>query len=187
MEAQRIPVEEPHLRLVGSSLFAEMDEWDFPSSKLPEYRRVMRALRRVDRQLHGQTKFWTISRYALADRLYIAAPRGVVRPRELPPGWGLLEASRQAMREADPNADLWGRSLLEVRVRSAKFPGRARHRQWLLRNIALAASRSVCDRHGVIRSREDVGCSSERAQRSNERPPSARSNVEPGLSHQSNG
>jgi hypothetical protein len=150
LEEKRIKVEEPHLRRAGSALFAEMEEWDFAASRLPAYREVIRRLRRLDRMLHGETKFCMAARYALADRLYIAAPRGLIHRRELPLGWGLLECPASALRSDDPNADLFGRSLLEVTVRSPIHSPREEYRQRLLRNIAVAASSAASGALGVL-------------------------------------
>jgi hypothetical protein len=150
LEENRIKVEEPHLRRAGSALFAELEEWDFAASRLPAYREVLRRLRRLDRMLHGETKFCMAARYALADRLYIAAPRGLVRRRELPPGWGLLECPGSALKDEDPNADLFGRSRLEVTVRSPILTPREEYRQRLLRNIAVAASSAASSALGVL-------------------------------------
>lgn len=142
-EENRIRVEEPELRREGTSLFPDLDEWDYAASRLPAYRELLKRLRRIDRRLHGETKFCMTARYALADRLYIAAPRGMIRRRELPPGWGLLECSASAMKDDDPRADLFGDPLLRVTVRAPEQPSKDLFRQRLLRNIAVAASRTV--------------------------------------------
>src|SRR5262249_44378126 len=83
---------EPHLRRSDGFLFAEMEEWDFTRSHLHGHRALLRALRRVDAQLYSETKFFMIDRYCLGGRLFILAPRGMIRAKELPRGWGLLEA-----------------------------------------------------------------------------------------------
>jgi hypothetical protein len=150
LEENRISVEEPHLRRAGSALFTELEEWDFAASRLPAYREVLRRLRRIDQMLHGETKFCMAARYGLADRLYIAAPRGLIQRRELPPGWGLLECPRSALRADDPNADLFGRSLLEVIVGAPIHTPREEYRQRLLRNIAVAASSAASSALGVL-------------------------------------
>ena len=150
LEENRIKLEEPHLRRAGSALFAELEEWDFAASRLPAYRQVLRRLRRVDQMLHGETKFCLAARYALADRLYIAGPRGLIQRRELPPGWGLLECPKSALRANDPNADLFGRSLLEVTVGAPIHTSREEYRQRLLRNIAVAASSAASSAMGVL-------------------------------------
>ncbi len=138
-EQTRLPVEEPHLRQTGSALFAELEQWDFTASRSAGYRRIIRRLRRVERQLYGETKFSMIARYRLADRLYIAAPAGLIQPDELPAGWGLLECPKRALRR---EASI-GSETAPVRV-SRAAPSQmspARFRQRLLRNIAIAATR----------------------------------------------
>ena len=150
LEERRIKAEEPELRRNGSSLFPDLEEWDFASSRLPAYREVIRRMRRLDQLLHGQTKFCLIARYALADRLYLAAPRGMIRGRELPPGWGLLECSAKALASDDPNGDLFGRSVLEVAVKAPALTPREDFRQRMLRNIAVAASAAASSAMGVL-------------------------------------
>jgi hypothetical protein len=119
--------DEPQLRRDGTSLFPALDEWDFESSRRTSYRRLVRRLRRLDKRLHGETKFCMMSRYRLADQLYLAAPRGMIRGPELPGGWGLLE-----MRGDPPR--------LEMIVEAPVLGSRADFQQRLLRNIAVAAS-----------------------------------------------
>lgn len=138
IEEHRIKTLEPQLKRSGTSLFTDMEEWDFESSALPAYRRTLEKLERLDDRLHGQTKFFRIARYALADELYLAAPAGLITQRELPRGWGLLECepselNHRSVGNIAPNT-------FTVRVEAAAFPSRAHHRQRLLRNIAVAAS-----------------------------------------------
>lgn len=133
LEERIVKVCEPHLRRSGSSLFAELEDWDLGESRVASYQRVLDELRSLDERLHGQSKFWTIARYHLADHLYIAAPLGMIHPRELPIGWGLIELPARVD------------SPLDLRV-STIGPAHAcqpRHRQRLLRNIAVAATRGL--------------------------------------------
>jgi hypothetical protein len=137
IEERRIKAHEPHLRRSGTSLFPELEVWDFGASRLRGYRRLLRKIRSVEQQLHGETKFFVIARYRLADRLYVAAPRGMLRPRDLPRGWGLLECS-----QGRPEAEL--HVAVEAPLQSAS----PRHRVRLLRNIAVAASHRALE-HSV--------------------------------------
>ena len=130
--------------------FPEMEEWDFASSRLPAYRKLIKRLRRIDRMLHGETKFCMVARYSLADRLYVAAPEGLIKRRELPPGWGLLECPEEQLTGEDPNADLFGRSVLQITVKAPAHSPRDVHRQRLLRNIAVSASWSASNAMGVL-------------------------------------
>ncbi len=129
----------------GTRLFAELENWDFSRSRVRSYRAVLNDLRKVDERLHGESKFWTLWHYRLADWLYIAAPRGLIDPREVPPGWGLLEF--------EP------RNGLSVRVRAPELAGKPEHRQRLLRNIAVAATRGRMD--PPLSEGRDSGCLTE--------------------------
>ncbi len=107
------------------------------------HRAVLRELRRVERTLYGQTKFWTIARYGLADRLYILAPRGLVAPEEVPTGWGLLDCDHRALRRTGA----WSTGSADAQVRVMRAAPRQhpapRRRAELLRNIAVAATREL--------------------------------------------
>lgn len=141
IEENRVKLLEPHLCHTGTALFSEFDEWDFSESKLPSYHSVTKALERVDQALHGQTKFSTIARYHLADYLYIAAPRDMIRPRELPPGWGLLECPDDWLCNGGDSASLFdGPQLFEVRVPAPLHESKMKWKMRLLRNIAVSAS-----------------------------------------------
>lgn len=143
MEASLLPACEPHLRASGIMLFPELEQWDYFTSRSPAYRRLVRELRRIDEQIHGQTKFWLMARYAVADVLLIAAPRGLLRPGELPSGWGLLEIPASWLR---PPAD---DGTYAEPLRAHLRPGRGtadstdRHRMRLLRNIAVAGCQTL--------------------------------------------
>ncbi len=135
IEERRIKVHEPHLRQSGSALFPELEDWDFGASRLRAYHRLLRRIRRLETQLYGETKFFTIARYRLADELYLAAPRGMIKRRELPRGWGLLECPRRRLGRAGPGV------VLSASVDAPPQRSRADFRLRLLRNIAVAASR----------------------------------------------
>lgn len=137
MEDRFVKVVEPHLRRAETSLFPEMDDWDFARSRSPSYRRLLDEIGAVEERLHGHSKFWTIRRYALADFLYIAAPAGLIRAHELPTGWGLLEWGAQA--DDGPDA----MPVLRVALAAPPAVGNPAHRARLLRNIAASASRRL--------------------------------------------
>ncbi len=151
IERERIRIEEPELRRAGSSLFAEMDEWDFNASRLPSYRRTLRRLRQLDEQIHGQTKFFIIARYQLADRLYVAAPRGMIRPCELPRGWGLLEAPRRALEQVNGQMLLDEPPEMTIKVEADELRSRSDFRLRMLRNIAVAATMAAHHRGELVK------------------------------------
>lgn len=128
LEDRIIKPSEPHLRRTGEMLFQELEAWDFALSRVPSYRLLIRDLRRLDLAIYGQTKFWLMRRYAVADHLYVAAAPGLLTTDELPLGWGLLECDPDAPDSAAP------------RIRFPAPPLASRHQVRLLRNIAVAAS-----------------------------------------------
>ncbi|MCH8153056.1 MAG: hypothetical protein IH830_11890 [Planctomycetes bacterium] len=146
IEERQIKVYEPHLRRSGSSLFPELEVWDFSASRQRAYRQVIQRIRRVERQLHGDTKLFTVARYQLADRLYLAAPRGIIRQRDLPSGWGLLECSQEWLREPGTASRRPNNPPLSITVEAPQHSSRPQHRLRLLRNIAVAACRPVLGR-----------------------------------------
>jgi hypothetical protein len=130
IEQRRVKLHEPHLRRSGSALFPELEVWDFEASRLRGYRQVVRRIRRLERRLYGETKFFMIARYRLADRLYLAAPRGMIRPQQLPASWGLLETTTRG-------------ECLKVTHNASAMSTKSVHRLRLLRNIAVAATREL--------------------------------------------
>lgn len=143
LEESRLKVFEPHLCRRDESLFAEAADWDFTASRDDGYRRVLLDLRRVDQRLHGQTKFCLMTRYRLADRLYILAPRGMLRPREMPEGWGLLEALRDDSRRTDATDAQPVPVPVRETVPAPPLACRQDRRERFVRAMAISASRAA--------------------------------------------
>lgn len=150
IEETKVKRYEPALCREGSSLFSGLDEWEFSKSKLASYRSVLRELQRVDDALYGQTKFARFVRYRLADRLLLFTPAGMVRPRELPERWGLIECHRRPLRReretmaggVDPMVEL----PLREQIKAPALGADPRRRERLFRTIAIAASRDAVRR-----------------------------------------
>jgi hypothetical protein len=120
-----------------------MERWDFSRARSPAYRALIGEIESIDRALYNQTKFFWMAQYRMADRLFLLAPRGMIRPRELPDAWGLIECPRRLP------ASLGRASLkdmadvpLVLRVAPRENNTRPGHRARLLRNIAVAATRA---------------------------------------------
>lgn len=148
IEEHRVKREEPHLRRSGSALFVELEEWDFAASRLPSYRKVLGKLQLVDEKLHGHTKFHLVAHYRLADRLYLAAPHGMIRHCEIPPGWGLLECPPQWLDQDRAHEPQDEPPALQTTVEAPRLRSLETHRVRLLRNIAISASFSALGRTG---------------------------------------
>lgn len=150
IEETKVKRYEPALRKEGSSLFDGLEEWDFSKSRLASYRAVLRDLQRIDESLYGQTKFARFARYRMADRLVLFAPAGLVRPRELPEGWGLVECHRRPLRRERASMALGVDPLADLPLREGATPPalhtHARRREQLFRSIAMAASREAVRR-----------------------------------------
>jgi len=148
-----VKVAEPGLRRSGEFLFNEMEQWDFGAARSPGYRRGLAELKRLEERLYGQTKFWSMARYRVADRLYLLAPAGLVSAREVPHGWGLLECPPAWRRYAKQGMVELSETPVRVAVEAPAMGSKAEFRLRSLRNIAVAATRSaVVGGHGSSRS-----------------------------------
>ncbi len=148
LEERLVKPREPHLRRTGQYLFSELEAWEFFRSRSLGYQRAAARMRAIELRLYGHVKFWTMRRYLLASHMYILAPAGLIRSRELPSGWGLLECPGAVLRAG--RAAWSARAAAEqVRIvtRSVVMVPRADFSQRMLRNIAVAATRSSL-RHG---------------------------------------
>ncbi len=145
LEEEHIKPNEPYLRALDTTLYGSDDSnaaWDFSRTRCIEHRDIVAKIEQIERRLSDGTKFGDIARWALADRLYLCAPSGLINKRELPPGWGLIECrrSRIASAAADPAARL--AEDLTVRIEAAKQPCDPDRRVRLLRIIATSTTRA---------------------------------------------
>lgn len=147
IEEGYIKENEPHLRDSDAFLFGEMETWNFASTRSGAYRRTLKELRGVEERLHGHTKFWLTSRYRLADRLYVLAPSGMISPRELSAGWGLLEAPEGLLAKRSFDAAEVAGAVTIART-APELGSRDQLRARLLRNIAVAATRVAINAEG---------------------------------------
>lgn len=134
LEDRIVKICEPGLRVGGSSLFPDLEAWDFSQSRVESYRRLVLEIAGIDKRIHGSSKFWRMTHYRLANAMYIAAPAGMLGPHELPMHWGLIEVARQ---------DVTNPAAWSVTQPATPLQGRQRHRTRMLRNIAVAACRGL--------------------------------------------
>lgn len=140
---ERLRREEPGLRQGGTSLFEECEEWDYLAARDPAYREVMRGLRRLDRQLYGETKFGVMARYRLADRLVLATPAGLLKRTDLPWGWGLVEAPVELLDAVESGEVPRDLSAITLREPATDLASQEAFRARWLRSIAVSASRQA--------------------------------------------
>lgn len=143
IETDLIPLHEPQLCRASEVLFSQSAEWEFERSRLLPYRRVLRDLARLEERLHGQTKFNLIARWRLANELWLLAPSGVVRSREVPPGWGLAECSAAVLRRGVGHALALGSVPVRVVCPALEHASPEPRRRRMLRNIAITLTKAV--------------------------------------------
>jgi hypothetical protein len=79
----------PSLRR-GDGLWPEYESFDFDQAEHAPYRKVVKELGMLSRQLHGQTKMESLLKWQAANLHYLVVEPGLVEPHEIPLGWGLL-------------------------------------------------------------------------------------------------
>jgi len=99
---------EPHLR-VRCDLFSDETAWHYDRSADPRYARLRRRIDALSHRLHRGTKLETLRDARLFDRHYLCIPAGLLRPAELPGGWGLLEVpagggAARLVRDSEPRS-----------------------------------------------------------------------------------
>ncbi len=118
----------------GPTLF---DGHDAPvSGQRLAIRQARLELRAIERRLHGSHKFAKMAWWRLADALWVAAPVGMIRPAELPQGWGLLEWSV--------------RTGIRIRTRVHGVRSEERHRSRILRGVACSGTRRCWRKRGRL-------------------------------------
>jgi hypothetical protein len=142
IEELRVKVRETHLKVADSSLFDELATWDLGQSKITAYRNVIAELEAIDQKLGIDTKFAQLARWRTADHLVVMTPAGLLRPREVPSGWGLVEVDPRALKKHwEPVAGDPLPCITRVAPSHLGTPEPRRLR--LLRNLAVAACRGV--------------------------------------------
>jgi len=91
-------------------------------------RRLQIELVAIERRLAGRSKFAKMAWWHVADQLYVAAPVGLLRERDIPQGWGLLEATASGG--------------VAVRRKAPILSPRARDHDRILRGIAVSGTRT---------------------------------------------
>ncbi|MDP7069947.1 MAG: hypothetical protein QF561_01190 [Phycisphaerales bacterium] len=89
-------------------------------------RRLSLELVAIDQRLGGRCKFAKMAWWRAADLLLLAAPVGLIKRREIPWGWGLLEEEG---------------GVLRVAVAGPQMESQPEDRLRILRGIAVSASR----------------------------------------------
>ena len=84
-----LAVHDPTLRS-GDSLFPDFDSPDLSRLEHANYRRVLGLMTVLQHRLYRHVKFEKIVRYLCANLFYLVVEPDIVKPAEVPVGWGLL-------------------------------------------------------------------------------------------------
>lgn len=75
----------------GETLFPEYDVYRFEEVGGAQYGDLLREIGELSQRLYVRSKFAKLAQRKPGNLQYVVADSGVVRPEELPSGWGLLE------------------------------------------------------------------------------------------------
>jgi hypothetical protein len=74
----------------GDGLWPEYDSYSLEQAEHGPYRKVVRELGTLSRQLHGETKMESLLKWQAANLHYLVVEPNLVQAHEIPVGWGLL-------------------------------------------------------------------------------------------------
>ena len=118
----------------GDGLWPEYQTVAFDQAEHAPYRKVVKELATISRQLHGQTKMEALMKWQAANLHYLVVEPGVVETHEIPVGWGMLVRESQR---------------LELRVRPEWRDVDEATRLTFLHRIAAAGSKATNREAGV--------------------------------------
>jgi hypothetical protein len=82
----------------GEALFPEFDCYDFNSAGHQSHARVLKKIQEAQSAAAYKTKFDRLLRYRLAHLHYLVTEKGIIKPHEVPLGWGLLVREEDGLR-----------------------------------------------------------------------------------------
>jgi hypothetical protein len=103
LQARRVELENrlhlhlPHLAQ-GESLFPEFDSYRLRDCGHDGHRLLVKKIGTIRQSLVHSTKFDRLASYKLANLHYLVTEGDLIRPHELPAGWGLLVREADALR-----------------------------------------------------------------------------------------
>jgi len=128
----------PHLRK-GDSLFAEYETVEIADLKHSGYRRTIKEIAALERQVYGGTKFDRMVRWGIADLFYLVIPQSLLALAHAPAEWGILVADDGDLKAGNDVEDLRVAGLL-VQRRPALLAARSEVRLELMHRIAVSGT-----------------------------------------------
>lgn len=138
----------PHLRQ-GDSLFAEYETVQIADLKHSGYRRTLKEIAALEKQVYGGTKFDRMVAWGIADLFYLVIPQSLAAMAHAPAAWGILVAADDDLQPGiDEHADEDGAEAeagarfaeLKIQRRPALVGARPEVRLELLHRIAVSGT-----------------------------------------------
>ena len=129
--------------LNGDALWPEYESAAFERCDDPTYHKTVRLLQTLRLQIHGQTKMEKLLKWNAANLHYLVVEPGIVRPEEIPSGWGLLvrTASRLQLEVLPQFTAVPDERLLTFLHRVAAAGSKATNREMGIRYEQIEAER----------------------------------------------
>ena len=127
----------------GDGLWPEYETVAFDQADHAPYRKVVKELATLSRQLHGQTKMESLMKWQAANLHYLVVEPGVVEPHEIPVGWGMLvrEGQRLELRTRPEWRDVDEATRLTFLHRIAAAGSKATNREAGVDYLAIESER----------------------------------------------
>lgn len=126
---------EPELKLTDT-LFSDIEAWDYSKSENRDYAKCCKRIEELERTINNGSRFERIRQALLADYLYLAVPRELVKKNEIADGWGLLYV----------NEDM----SVEIAVEPENWNCPIENKMHLVQNIAKASTNVLYFANGIF-------------------------------------
>ncbi len=110
------------------TLFPEFDGYTFAAAQYEPHEQLLKKIEALGRRLHAETKFSRLLHWKAANLHFVVAEPDIIKPHELPAGWGLLVRREQ---------------MLTVEVQAVWQEASDEQRWALLQRIAICGTRAV--------------------------------------------
>jgi hypothetical protein len=126
---------EPDLKLTDT-LFSDIEAWDYSKSENKDYLKCCKKIEELERNINNGSRFERIRQALLADYLYLAVPRRLVKKEDIVDGWGLLYV----------NEDM----SLDLVAESENWNCPTENKMHLVQNIAKASTSVLYNANGIL-------------------------------------
>jgi len=135
----------------GDGLWPEYETFALDRAEHAPYQRVVKELKTLSRQLHGETKFELLMKWRAANLHYLVVEPELVHEHEVPAGWGMLvrEGERLALKVRPELRDVEEATRLSFLHRLAAAGTKATNRENAVSYPAIERERRSGDLFGL--------------------------------------